>query len=110
MDTARDIAENEADRKYGKIEDESLFCEERNGVRSYYRNIWDKILDEHFAECPTAVSARRQVKSTLCYCSQIEEANTAAQKEILAAVNAEECLRCHNLVADCKCGAKAQLV
>ena len=65
-----------------------------------YKNIWEKIEDEHFPECPTSVSAARQVKSTLCLCLQLEDANR----------DARECCRCHNLASDCGCGAKAQLV
>ncbi len=109
MDDKRDAAEYEIEKKFGAAPDADLLVpgteNSAYGPR-YYKNAWEKALDEHYAECPTAVSARKQVKSTLCYCKQLETANTEAKAEIAA----EECLRCHNLAADCKCGPKAQLV
>jgi hypothetical protein len=109
MDTQRDIEEAKIEKKFGAEPDADLLVPgTENSVygAQYYKNVWHKLLDEHFDECPTAVSARKQVKSTLCYCAQIEAANNAATAEIAA----EECLRCHRLAPDCKCGPKAQLV
>lgn len=85
----------------GEWHDENLFMMEGNdGRRIYYADIWVKIADNHFPECPVSIAAVKKLKSTLCVCDKIEEANKSA----------EECLRCHNLAANCKCGKKAQLV
>ncbi len=92
MDDRRDAEEYKIEKKFGRLPAEPTEFE--------------IILDNHYPECPTAVSARNQIKSTLCYCKQIEDADNAAKAEIAA----EECLRCHNLAADCKCGSKSQLV
>ncbi len=89
------------------MNDESLFCrEDVYGDRHYYNNVWEKILDRHYPECPTAVSSRKQLKSTLCYCKQIEDAETAAVAEITN----DPCLRCHQSPEFCKCGARAQFI
>ncbi len=109
MDTQRDIEEAKIEKKFGPEPDADLLVPgTENSVYGarYYKNVWEKILDEHYDECPTAVSARKHLKSTLCYCAQLEKAKNAALTEIAG----EECQRCHNLAADCKCGSKAQLV
>ncbi len=81
-------------------QDESLFCREDVYGRHYYSNVWQKIEDQHYPECPTSVAACGHRVSTLCLCDRIQEANDSA----------EECLRCHQFADSCSCGAKAQLV
>lgn len=66
------------------------------GQTRYYHNVWEKIEDNHYAECPVSIAARGQRKSTLCMCAELEAA--------------EECLRCHQFPEFCKCGKKAQIV
>ncbi len=85
--------DDRTDRAYYAIE-------RRLGPLPEEPSVWDTIEDEHYPQCPKAVAARKKLPSTLCLCDKIKIANDSA----------EECLRCHNLVAECRCGAKAQLV
>jgi hypothetical protein len=55
--------------------------------------------DAHRAECPMGQCG---TISTLCVCAELQKAEEAAA--------AEECLRCHQFVDSCRCGAKAQWV
>lgn len=71
-----------------------------NGEIRHYKNIWEKIGDEHYPECPTSIAAGKKLKSTVCVCAEIKIANDSA----------DECLRCHQFPEFCKCGKKAQLV
>lgn len=71
-----------------------------NGETHYYKNVWEKIQDEHYPECPVSIGAGHQRKSTCCLCDKIAIANKSA----------DECVRCHNLVEACACGVKAQLI
>ncbi len=81
------------------MQDEAL-AYDLNGETRYYKTIWEKIEDEHYAECPTSIAAGQKRPSTLCLCDKIEAAHKSA----------EECLRCHQFADSCACGAKAQLV
>lgn len=104
MDDRRDRAENKIEKKFGPPEcdcdgtcDLAFFIGENV---HHYADKWEKIEDHHYPECPVAIAAKKKIISTLCVCGEIEKANKSAQ----------ECMRCHNLAADCKCGMKAQLV
>ncbi len=103
MDDRTDRAHNRIERKFGPAEcDCGGTCELAfllNGNVRHYRDIWEKIEDLHYAACPMAIAARKRLKSTLCMCGPLEKANEP-----------EECLRCHQLAVDCRCGSKAQLV
>ncbi len=103
MDDSTDRAYNRIEKKLVPAEcDCDGTCElafKLAGNVHHYRNIWEKIEDHHYPECPVAIAAKRKAKSTLCMCGPLEKAKAP-----------EECLRCHNLADACKCGAKAQLV
>ncbi len=103
MDTKRDIAEYATEKKYGPTD---CLCDGTcelafmiAGEVHHYRDVWEKIADLHYPECPVCIAAKKKLKSTLCMCGPLEKA-----------MEPEECLRCHNLAELCKCGAKAQLV
>lgn len=84
-----------------KEKDENLaYKNTPDGETHHYKNIWEKIADEHYAECPATIAAKKHLPCSICYCPAIEEGNASA----------EECSRCHNLAPDCKCGKKAQLI
>ena len=104
MDDRRDRAEYAIEKKFGPAEcecDGTCDLAYKIGETVYhYKDVWAKIEDKHYPECPTSTQAKKRLKSTLCLCGEIEKANRSAQ----------ECLRCHNLAEACKCGAKAQLV
>lgn len=47
----------------------------------YYRDQWEKIEDEHYKECPTAIAARKKTLSTVCECGHIEMAENSIKGE-----------------------------
>ncbi len=103
MDDKQDEAWNRIERKLGPAEcDCDGTCElayTLAGQVRHYRDIWEKIDDLHYPECPTAIAAKSRLKSTCCMCGPLEKAREA-----------EECLRCHQLAEICKCGERAQLI
>ncbi len=91
MDDRRDVAGYAVEKKAGC--DCSGTCElafKIAGTVYHYKNIWEKIVDEHFPECPTAVSARKGLKSTLCYCDKIEKAQEEVAAEEDARIEADD--------------------
>lgn len=76
--------------------------------------------DAHRAECPMGQVGKI---STLCVCKELEKSEAEEGLPALIPVNArldtihigvsdqaDECLRCHQFVDLCRCGAKAQWV
>lgn len=131
MDTRDELKQIAQEKKFGPIEcDCDGTCElafKLAGNVHHYKDIWEKINDTHYDECPTAIAAHEHRKSTLCLCDKIEIANQSAEepcgecdlcvnghqacsRPISSSPAPEECLRCHNLAEACRCGAKAQLV
>ncbi len=104
MDTREDLAHYAIEKKFGPAECEcDGTCELAYliaGEVHHYKTIWEKIADNHYPECPVCIAAMEERNSTACLCDKIKAANYSA----------EECLRCHEMAEDCKCGRKAQLV
>lgn len=113
MDTREDLAQYAIEAKYGPTDcnceggdgysEKPFLCGlsfQLNGETHHYRDSWEKMQDSHFPECPVSIAAGERRISTLCVCAELAKANDSA----------EECVRCHNLAADCRCGKKAQLI
>lgn len=47
----------------------------------HYRDSWEKISDQHFPGCPVSIAADRKQISTLCLCSEIEQAEKWAEDD-----------------------------
>ncbi len=57
------------------------------------------------------LNAEKDAHSEFCPMGQVGKISTLCVCEVLAkAKQPEECMRCHQLADDCKCGSKAQLV
>lgn len=75
------------------------------GEIHHYRDVWGKIEDQHYAECPMSIAAAKKLRSSCCMCGPLEKALKDAKIDEDA-----ECQRCRMFGSACKCGSKSQLV